>query len=94
MHVEPKRFPKIWEEKQKIPVAFWKQDSCAFTMITWVSYLKRLEFGKRTLMGECLSFVHCTASLQVVKRVLGRSQGNWLHLASEYLKSSRAQMPI
>ena len=34
MHVEPMRFAKI-ERKSTIPVAFWKQERCAFTMITW-----------------------------------------------------------
>jgi hypothetical protein len=45
-------------------------------------------------LGEHSTFVHCRASLQVVIRVLGRSQGNCRHLASECLKSSRAQEPI
>ncbi len=45
-------------------------------------------------LDERSTFVHCRASLQVVKRVSGRSQGNWRHLASECLKSPRAQKPI
>ncbi len=47
-----------------------------------------------TALGECLTFVHCRASMQVVKRVLGRSKGNWHTLSSECLKSSHAQKPV